>query len=279
MKTNNKMQGGTMQKLHRFSSFSFFSLLRGSITNNCSLAPISYRFAIAATLLFSVSAAQADQPEIATPAIKPGEYQYKLVMSRDDKMCRRMLDVYKEKLHKYGYERYEGNEGEFAAIKWKEIKTYRIANGSRIYSSMMGAEFDIDNDGKIDFVIKETTSFGGYDTDLLYVFDGGRVSSTEFSAEELRDSHRKIYLAPWWYSLQPPVAPEQKILPAIRVLQPFVFGKTTYISMHPFFDLGFENMRKIVVVAKYKKGRLVPREDQAGMMEDVCYLEKVSTIK
>lgn len=49
--------------------------------------------------------------------------------------------------------------------------------------------------------------------------------------------------------------------------------------MHPFFDLGFENMRKIVVVAKYKKGRLVPREDQAGMMEDVCYLEKVSTIK
>ncbi len=30
-----------MQKLHRFSSFSFFSLLRGSISNNCSLTPIS----------------------------------------------------------------------------------------------------------------------------------------------------------------------------------------------------------------------------------------------
>jgi hypothetical protein len=39
MKTNNKMQGGVMQKLYRFSSFSFFSLLRGSISNNCSLTP------------------------------------------------------------------------------------------------------------------------------------------------------------------------------------------------------------------------------------------------
>jgi hypothetical protein len=40
---NDKPQGGAMQKRHRLSSFSSFSLLRGSISNNCSLAPIFMR--------------------------------------------------------------------------------------------------------------------------------------------------------------------------------------------------------------------------------------------
>ena len=238
-----------------------------------------YIFLAAFVGTFTGSNAYADQVDTVTPSTKPAAYQYKLIMSRDDRVCRRMLDVYAQKLARYGYEKYEGNESEFAAIKWREVKTYRIDGGKRIYTSMMGAVLDIDNDGRTDFLIKDTTFFGGYDTDLLYVFNSEKGFSTEFSVEELRDSKKRIYLAPWWYGLQSPVAPEQKILPGIRVLQPFVYGGTTYITMHPFFELGYQNLRKIVVVTKYKKGRLVPHEDQTGMTEDVCYLEKVGTLK
>lgn len=52
MKTNYNMQVGAMQKLNRFSSFSFFSVLRGFISHNGSLPPIFLTSVTVAILLY-----------------------------------------------------------------------------------------------------------------------------------------------------------------------------------------------------------------------------------
>lgn len=279
MKTNNQMQGGVMQMLHRFSSFSFFSLLRGSISNNCSLAPISYRFAIAVTLLFSVSAAQADQPETAAPAIKPGEYQYKLVMSHNDKVCRHMLKLYNGDLMKYGYEKYDEHP-EFTAVPWKEtVNVVRQEGEKKISRPMKAAYFDFNNDGKKELVIKDTDLVRSYDVDSLWIFENVSPPFGEISTPELRDARNKISPGACYRLTGIEPAPPSAMLgnqrfpwcEDVTYLHPFIFDDIAYI--------GISGVQKFLVIGKFKQGRIVAREDQAGVIEDVCYLERFRAAK
>lgn len=238
-------------------------------------------------VLFSYTSL-ADQPGNAVER-KPSEHQYKLIMSKDDKVCKHMLNLYNEDMKKYGYEKYDEHE-EFNAIPWREtVKSVRQEGDKKIYRPMKAAFFDFNNDGKNELVIKSTTFLHGYDADSLYIFPDASAHLNEISIGELRDAPNKISPVGTCYELtQTKKAPTRykelgdkqlSWCERITFLQPFIFDNVAYISFRGLHEKQPENQRKFLVVGKYKKGRLMNREPQTGVIEDICYFENVHITK
>src|SRR5436309_15259957 len=124
--------------------------------------------------------------------------EYKLVMSQDDKVCKRMLEVFNKDLAKYGRAgKYDAHE-EFLAIKWKDESNNR-ANDLFSLGKVRSAKFDINNDGKDEFVIN---IYGGVGGSSLYVFKDFAIQATsKFWSEEIH-STSKGSLTGGWYELR-----------------------------------------------------------------------------
>jgi hypothetical protein len=122
--------------------------------------------------------------------------EYVLVMSKDDCVCRHMLKIYNEDLRKYGEIKYDQHE-EFEAIKWEKKRRFlRIEQEKKVYSPLeidnivLTSKFDINNDGKVETVIKdETVWYRGVPADSLYYFTG--ENSSYFKDEEFDSSTYK----------------------------------------------------------------------------------------
>ena len=104
--------------------------------------------------------------------------EYVLVMSKDDCVCQHMLKIYNKDLKEYGETKYDQHE-EFRAIKWEEKKYYRMKDEQELHSNrkkrdvVLTSQFDINNDGKMETVIKdEKVWLKGIPADSLYYFTG-----------------------------------------------------------------------------------------------------------
>jgi hypothetical protein len=109
--------------------------------------------------------------------------QYVLVMSKDDCVCQHMLKIYNEDLEEYGEIKYDQHE-EFKAIKWEKKRRFlRMEQGRKVYSPLeidnivLTSQFDINNDGKVEIVIKEPIQ-----SQTIYYLKG--ETSTGFKDEE-----------------------------------------------------------------------------------------------
>ncbi|HZM36205.1 MAG TPA: hypothetical protein VFC18_17170 [Burkholderiales bacterium] len=124
-------------------------------------------------------------------------YTFALLQGKELELCRHMLRTYKdgfarpwvehapindehktEAFWETQFARYPSSP-EFDAIRWK-AHTYKVANTSRSRSALF-AEFDIDNDGSKDLVVRVgffTGSPGSWD--YLWIFDPGGVQFNEF---------------------------------------------------------------------------------------------------
>ena len=106
--------------------------------------------------------------------------EYVLVMSKDDKVCQHMLNIYNEDLRKYGEIKYAEHE-EFKAIKWEKRKY--LFEGKKRDKPLLISKFDINNDGKPEVIIKdENRNLKGIPSDALYVF---REEDFDYSKTEV----------------------------------------------------------------------------------------------
>ncbi len=219
--------------------------------------------------------------------VEPSKYAsavlYRLIMSQDTEVCTHMLTLFNLDILQYGFDRYENPE--FQAIQWE--RQYRNAAGRAIDLAIPVAKFDINNDGKIDFVLKQTTMAHSLDVDNLYIFfDDGIDVSRVFTSEELRNSPGKIFLHSEFYDLQPePLRKSRELLksrkiesvvPGPTIIHPFRLHDATYISMRSYYEIQPVEWTHFHIIAKYKGGRLVDREDQRGVTEGVCWFEIVT---
>lgn len=225
---------------------------------------------IIVVILFSYSAHAGRLGQVA-PEIKHGQEHYKLAMSKNDKLCRHMLQLFNDDLKKYGHEKYDEHE-EFRKIPWQEARFSVERQDRTDYMPVQGALFDFNNDGVVDFVVKWVGSLGGRQADSLHMLGSEAAKrADELVNKELFASKNKINLSGSFYSLQPPY----KVIGGVRILDPFIYDGVAYLYMRSLFDARLAiGEREYAVIARYHGGTFYDR-DVSGKMDDVCYFEHV----
>jgi len=190
-----------------------------------------------------------------------GTEAYKLVMSKDSKLCAEILKLFNADTKKYGEVRYEQHEL-FAQLKWRSYETGEKTYGCEI---LRYAIFDINNDETEDLVIKYSACLRSQLSDSLFVFPSD--SDVLSRLKPGPDGWAPMFTAPnqfnrpgGFYSLSE-LDPAQNegnrvAIGGVFKLNPFIWNKTSYVSMTDLFP-------EWVVIAKYL------REDK---FQDVCYL-------
>lgn len=210
---------------------------------------------------------------------------YSLAMSKDKALCESMLSLYNKDMKTYGRINYDAHEI-FSRIKWENIDK---DNPFPMLNSWLRADFDINNDGKDETVVKFSGRVQAANLDTLYIYPGGSdiFSKNTDTGKRGRLLETPNMLFEGYHSLHylkhVPKLLQEKILtyklkhlpkylkkvnvndlrrdigkPYIAgsfVLQPFIWHGTTYISItnrHPEW----------IVVGKYK---------QAKEVQDICY--------
>lgn len=202
------------------------------------------------------------------------EESYTLVMSKDDELCNHMLQLFNQDLKKYGWkgDEYQEEHEEFKRVPWKPARFSSVIDGRVRYSeyrSVEGALFDFNNDGVQDFVVRWKASLSNARADLLYLFDSEIAEhANDLTSVELLNAKNKLYIAGWFYDLMPPF----EIATGLRVLEPFIYGDTSYLVMRPLFEEQ-RTMTGYAVIAKYGGGTFINR-NMTGKMEDICYYQR-----
>jgi hypothetical protein len=261
----------------------------GSISEWCLSPFLLALLSLPLSLLLAAPASSLQQTE-------PKEFaqgvEYKLLMSRDDKVCTHMLALFNSDLKQFGYEKY-GEHEEFKSIGWRKEKYVRMEGERRIEGTAEVANIDINNDGTKDLVFRRTTSMRGYDRHVLHIFPNIATTEKEWTLDEMVRSPGRI--SHGGYSLEQPFAkgqikPKETTIPSmasVSLLEPFILHGTTYISMRPLYELvtGSEPVHefsRILVIAKYRSGKYgggpEPSEPKTGERDDICYY-KVRTKK
>lgn len=201
-------------------------------------------------------------------------YVYKLEINRDPKICRHMERVYKRNFRepwdyrerriddafaKLGYvepNRVLENQlwfsaypeaSEFEEIVWREGRNFFAGQPAQTAPTLV-SEFDIDNDGQLDVVIKTqfarsirpggSSSPGG--TDALWVFKRGGVDLSKplemdaVYAARGEDSPRQLsYVTLRYTDKDRPAAldPEYEVM-AAKIIRPFLLRGKAYLSVY-----------------------------------------------
>lgn len=104
-----------------------------------------------------------EAPAGALQQMEPKEFaqgvEYNLLMSRDDKVCTHMLQIFNDDLKKYGYENYAAHE-EFQALTWKKSQYFWMEGEKERHYPIEVANVDLNNDGTKDLVIRDTGFLG-----------------------------------------------------------------------------------------------------------------------
>src|SRR5437867_9248922 len=206
------------------------------------------------------------------------ESEYKVVMTKNDRLCSYMLDVLNKDLRTYGrgYDRDKFQDSVFQAISWAEL-------GKDFNYSGKVARFDINNDGQVDFVIRQQTSgLKSVTFDRLFIFDQSQAIA---SIKTVRDLYEKS-VGMVEFGLQkgydfkglPPLTHDSGLLKGKQYYEglgwavyiyPFIIDQTTYLLMKRSFDSGPDP--SWLLIAKYKTGRVQSANPE--FMEDICYMK------
>ena len=181
---------------------------------------------------------------------------YKLVMSKDPRLCKAMLALYNEDMRVYGRIRYDQHEM-FTNI-WKPVDLDEANHPTYGCLQLWRGIFDINNDGKNELVIKQSACLSGILTDSLYVYPSNS-DVLNFNPESgklnpLKDTDNKLGEHEVYYLRDLPGASKAWVGGHL-ILNPFIWEGTSYISMT-------DQTPRWIIIAKYK---------QAEEKQDICY--------
>lgn len=210
--------------------------------------------------------------------------RYKIVMSKDKRLCAQVREVLNEDLINYGQGSDERKFGApiFSAITWTPIKG--LEEGFN-YSGAV-AHVDINNDGTADVVIRQETHAGkGGMTGVhkLFVFKEDQYPELAKRTNELEENAVGLVIPHLQRGYEFRALPQKtfKEVPGLEGKK-YYEGLPYYVFIHPF---QFQNINYLLLtqspdspavpnwalVAKYKQGKV--READSALMEDLCYLK------
>jgi len=181
---------------------------------------------------------------------------YKLAMSKEDAVCNHMINLFNEDLKIHGKLKYEQHV-EFSSIGWTKVFEDYC---DLIYMS----EFDINDDGQIDTVVKNAACLSNEENDVLYVYDKGFNApkyppNFKLDATMVKQSSGVIGSFPKGsYYLKK--IPKFKVgsyegfhyLGSPFLINPFRFRNKTFIAIDSPFLTEDGGGKKFIVITKYK---------------------------
>ena len=188
-----------------------------------------------------------------------GERGYQLVVGRDNKLCARMLEAFREDVDDRGRLRYQHES--FRQITWKPIELKGQGPKTRHCSSIDKALVDLDNDGQQDLVVKTTFCMKGAPSDSLYVFPADSPVLDQASWQDLSPllaTNDKFERTGGTYPLTsfPMENDSSTALTTLFAIHPFMLDGVTYVSLA-------DARGEWIVIARYLRGE---------RFEDLCYL-------
>lgn len=195
---------------------------------------------------------------------------YSLVMSKDEDLCKHMLEEFNDDLmqHVSDGDNFHERHEEFTSIPWKKARYSYEYNGRVEYTDVEGALFDLNNDGISDYVVHDISMLSGMRADEIFMLDANEEkNSSDLVFKKINSSKNKIRIA--GSTGYPLSAPLDGYTSDGWVLTPFKYKNTYYLFMRTV-ALGF--MSDISVIAKYKSGKFEFR-NMTGQMEDICYFK------
>ena len=192
-----------------------------------------------------------------------GERGYQLVVGRDNKLCARMLEAFREDVDDRGRLRYQHEI--FRQITWKPVGLKGPGPKTRHCSSLDKAMFDLDNDGQQDLVVKTTFCMKGAPSDSFYMFPADSAVLEQANWQDLSPllaTSDKFERTGGRYTLSAlPMSSvsskEPPSLSAMFTLQPFIMDEKAYVTLT-------DGRGEWMVIAKYLRG---------DRFEDECYLQ------
>jgi hypothetical protein len=225
------------------------------------------------------------------------QYEYKILMSKDARVCTYMLTLYNNDLQKYGKIHYSIHP-EFTAIPWKHGK-YTLHNTESGMKFSIGGEFakfDINNDGKEELIFKKEVPYRNLYGEELFVFDDITLdfsNNIEFTANEVRRFKGIRYRVQGYYKIDTSLIEQKKLTKyhiekndiTLFILNPFFLDGMYYIGIDDVYGdiitmgdiiVKWQNeWPKWHVIAKYKDEHDVLSEYfMTSKIEHVCYFEK-----
>jgi len=229
---------------------------------------------------------------------EPSQYEYKLLMSKDDQACTYMLTLYNDDLQKYGKIYYSGHP-EFTRIQWK-YGGYILRNTESGMEFSIGgqfAKFDVNNDGKDELVFKKEVSYRNLFGDEIFVFDDTTLDFThglEFTVHEMRNFKGIKYNIQGHYTIDTTLIDRKNLTEyhtekndiTLFMVNPFLLNGVYYVSMDEVYG-DIITMGRIIekwknewpiwhTIAKYKDEHdFLSEYFSTSKIEHVCYFEKV----
>ncbi|MEK6762023.1 MAG: hypothetical protein AABY96_04835 [Nitrospirota bacterium] len=193
-----------------------------------------------------------------------GERGYQLVVGRDNKLCARVLEAFREDADDRGRLRYQHEI--FRQIIWKPVELNGQGPKTRHCSSLDKAMFDLDNDGQLDLVVKTTFCMKGAPSDSFYMFSADSAVLEQANWQDLSPllaTPDKFERTGGAYPLTQLSVEESDVnrtpLTGVFTIQPFMLDGSAYVSLT-------DGRAEWTVLAKYLRGE---------RFEDQCYLRIV----
>lgn len=207
---------------------------------------------------------------------------YALVMSKNDKMCNYMRNLMEADLHQFnrvyddGY-RFVSTNDVFSAVPWKPTRASLGYSGNKPpYTEdgqLEGALFDLNNDGVLDYVIRDKSMLSGRVVDGIYMFDRNMANrANHLTTTELFEADNQLSMNQVRY----PLALESgRETVSLWLLSPFIYQGVSYVYMQSLYEIVNQTaIGDFVVIAKYFGGKF--KRQSTGRMEDICYIKRVA---
>jgi uncharacterized protein YecT (DUF1311 family) len=194
---------------------------------------------------------------------------YTLLLNNDLQLCQHMLKLFTDDLRHYL--RGNNEHEEFDAVPWRPVRIIYSADGKERYLDARGANFDFNNDGVSDFVVKSHAQLSGIPADSIAVFMGDAAGMSDYvGSEEFYNANNFISLAGGFYELSGPFTGQSV---SLWLLSPFIYQGVSYLYMQSLYETNHGYLEDMMIVSKYTKGRFDGR-DMTGVMDDVCYFKR-----
>lgn len=207
-------------------------------------------------------------------------YRYELELNKNDKVCKHMKEVFdfsfarpfdlngiSEKQQRDElfpiYSHYPSSK-EFDAVVWRNPTLIEVSHdGKQFPLPAPMAEFDIDNDGENEIVIKRPWFNGERDsTETILIFKKDEIDPKQITK--------------WSELVGRPGKRPRVIGNGERIIRPFIFDGMSYLAMYEATGRGAFWGRQTMWVRQYKGGgRVIPPEETPLQIEDVCKFNMV----
>jgi uncharacterized protein len=208
----------------------------------------------------------------------PEDPQYEISMSKNDELCSHMYQLMRDDLKQHGriFNRmytFFNRVDEFNQFNWQPVIVSNLNkyDAKVYYWNAVGALFDLNNDGVMDFVVKDLDH-----RNMLIMLDHNLGdASVKLEAKSLMTSDNILYLNNGVYDLREQQKENNEFENSIQPgwVMPFLYKGITYLYIQSKYPDNEPEHLDVAVIAKYGSGKFLDR-DMSGKMDDICYIER-----